>query len=295
VDPNAPGASDLKVSRDWKGDLCRARLVNSGKEAVRVRKWCSLRLLTIFPRTLTYTARASRCCRRPPYSGKAVDLGYSERTTTRFRNLRCRCRFGIGNAYSSGRTHIVLGFASCKRFNGRFFLRERSIEIVVDMEGLEIAPNSAVDLRGGSFHHRNNVRTCWPVWQLRSTGTSSPQEIRKSAHRLVFLYCFGPRVTSQDVLQNLDTVSKDIPSLRYVQIDDGYQPAMGDWLETGKAFGGDVLGVLKQIRNKGSSPRFGWRPSSPNKVLTCSASRRRYLVGRQGLTVVPLHKQPGCC
>jgi len=33
---------------------------------------------------------------------------------------------------------------------------------------------------------------------------------------------------------------------------------MGDWLETGKAFGGDVLGVLKQIRKQGIRiPLFG--------------------------------------
>jgi alpha-galactosidase len=53
------------------------------------------------------------------------------------------------------------------------------------------------------------------------------------------------------VLDNLDKIAKDIPSLKYVQIDDGYQPAMGDWLETGKAFGGGVLGVLKEIRRRG--------------------------------------------
>jgi alpha-galactosidase len=48
--------------------------------------------------------------------------------------------------------------------------------------------------------------------------------------------------------------------LRYVQIDDGYQPAMGDWLETGAAFGGDVQGVLKQIRERGFQPAIWVAP-----------------------------------
>src|SRR5437660_2074092 len=33
-------------------------------------------------------------------------------------------------------------------------------------------------------------------------------------------YCFGPRVTAQQVLDNLDVIAKRIPSLKYIQIDD---------------------------------------------------------------------------
>src|SRR5258708_1762958 len=50
----------------------------------------------------------------------------------------------------------LLAFSSCNRFNGRFYLRDRSIEVVVDMEGLEIAPNSTVDLEEVLFISGNN-------------------------------------------------------------------------------------------------------------------------------------------
>src|SRR4051794_30107897 len=73
-------------------------------------------------------------------------------------------------------------------------------------------------------------------------------------------YCFGPRVTAEQVLENLDFIAKNAPDLKYIQIDDGYQPAMGDWLETGKAFGGDVRGVLKQIRTRGFEPAIWVAP-----------------------------------
>jgi alpha-galactosidase len=73
-------------------------------------------------------------------------------------------------------------------------------------------------------------------------------------------YCFGPRVTAQQVLDNLEFIAKNAPGLRYVQIDDGYQPAMGDWLETGAAFGGNVQGVLKQIRERGFEPAIWVAP-----------------------------------
>jgi alpha-galactosidase len=67
-------------------------------------------------------------------------------------------------------------------------------------------------------------------------------------------------VTAQQVLDNLDFIARQTPGLRYVQIDDGYQPAMGDWLETGAAFGGNVQGVLKQIRQRGFEPAIWVAP-----------------------------------
>ena len=73
-------------------------------------------------------------------------------------------------------------------------------------------------------------------------------------------YCFGPRVTAQQVRDNLDVIAKQIPGLKYIQIDDGYQPAMGDWLETGPAFGGNVQSVLKEIRARGFEPAIWVAP-----------------------------------
>src|SRR4029453_9530648 len=73
-------------------------------------------------------------------------------------------------------------------------------------------------------------------------------------------YCFGPNVTAEQVLANLDVIARDVPGLKYIQIDDGYQPAMGDWLETGAAFGGNVQTVLKQIRAKGFQPAIWVAP-----------------------------------
>jgi alpha-galactosidase len=62
------------------------------------------------------------------------------------------------------------------------------------------------------------------------------------------------------VRDNLDVIAERIPGLKYIQIDDGYQPAMGDWLETGPAFGGSVQTVLKEIRARGFEPAIWVAP-----------------------------------
>lgn len=57
---------------------------------------------------------------------------------------------------------------------------------------------------------------------------------------------FGPEVTAKNVADNADWIVKNAPQLKYIQIDDGYQPWMGDWLDVGKSFGGDLSEVLRQ-------------------------------------------------
>ncbi|MBK7877733.1 MAG: alpha-galactosidase [Planctomycetes bacterium] len=71
---------------------------------------------------------------------------------------------------------------------------------------------------------------------------------------------FGPKVTARDVTENLAAIQKHVPALRYVQIDDGYQPHMGDWLETGPAFGGDVKKVLAEIDRAALEPALWVAP-----------------------------------
>src|SRR5262249_21930996 len=55
-------------------------------------------------------------------------------------------------------------------------------------------------------------------------------------------------------------MSAAFPGLRYVQIDDGYQSAMGDWLETGNSFGGTVRSVIDDIRRAGFEPAIWVAP-----------------------------------
>jgi alpha-galactosidase len=76
-------------------------------------------------------------------------------------------------------------------------------------------------------------------------------------------------VTAEKIVENLQVIRAELPELRFVQIDDGYQPWMGDWLETGKAFGGGVQDVLRAIRDAGLEPAIWVAPfvASPQSRL----------------------------
>ena len=70
----------------------------------------------------------------------------------------------------------------------------------------------------------------------------------------------GRRVTAQQVLDNLDFIAKNTLGLKYIQINDGYQPAIGGSLETGPACGVNVQRVLKQIRERNFEPAIWVAP-----------------------------------
>ena len=145
----------------------------------------------------------------------------------------------------------LFGFASCHRFVGKFHVRQASIEVVIDTEGLSLAPGESWKLESFLFAtgpDRNEL-----LGQLASAlGKAHPRlEFSPVPTGWCSWYCYGPMVTKQRVSANLDVVREQGLGLRYIQIDDGYQAAMGDWLDTSPTFGGGALGQVKSALGLG--------------------------------------------
>lgn len=253
----------VKLIRQWNGPLCRSRLINRGREAVRVKEVLLFDLaLSLPPDTRLYGEGFQMLSQTGGTLNQPADLGnYSDAKHYKLPAPEgVKVVYGLMTLAPPGGGHHLLAFTSCRRFTGQFYLRDSSVQVVVDTEGLEIKPGEAWELE--EFTYR--------------AGADREQVLEELAHRLVenhpplrfaqppsgwcSWYCFGPRVTAEQVLDNLDFIAKHTPALKYIQIDDGYQPAMGDWLETGAAFGGNVQGVLKQIRERGFEPAIWVAP-----------------------------------
>jgi alpha-galactosidase len=152
----------------------------------------------------------------------------------------------------------VLGFTSCRRFSGMFRLHpSSSLQIAVDTEGLTIRPGETWKLE--ELAHEAAADALHRVADRIRMNHPIPLPSRPPTGWCSW-YCFGPRVTAQNILDNLDAIQRKIPGLKYIQIDDGYQAAMGDWLETGAAFGGDLRKVLDTIRQRGFQPAIWVAP-----------------------------------
>ena len=147
--------------------------------------------------------------------------------------------YGLLTLEPAERPQFLAAFTTCTRFAGAFDVSPERLRCVVDCEGLVIPANGTWSLeslvvREGAARGelladlarriaRAHPRTAYPA---PPSGWCS-------------WYCFGPRVTAQNVLDNLAAMERDYPDLKFVQIDDGYQPTMGDWLDN-HLFAGEI-------------------------------------------------------
>ena len=67
-------------------------------------------------------------------------------------------------------------------------------------------------------------------------------------------YWYGPQVSESDILENLRAIAEHRLPLRQVQIDDGFQAAMGDWLVPGDRFPAGMESLCSAIREAGCEP-----------------------------------------
>jgi alpha-galactosidase len=252
------------VANRWDGVFCRVTVANQGKQAVRIKEVVLCEAAHDLPdETLLYGDSFQMLSQTGGTLGHPQDLGYSEARHYKIpqpQTADTTVVSGLLTLSPPAMPSLIMAFTSCRRFIGRFFLGKGSIQAVIDTEGLELAAGAMwemEELMVAEGQHRPEL--------LAALGG----RIAKNHPRRLFQpvptgwcswYCFGPRVTAEQVLENLDVIAHKLPSLKYVQIDDGYQAAMGDWLETGKAFGGDVAPVLKEIRKRGLEPAIWVAP-----------------------------------
>src|SRR5260370_1386497 len=259
-------ANRVEITRARDGNFCRTKLINRGEQSIHIKEVVLGEGQHDLPdETRLYGESFQMLSQTGGTLGHPQDLGYSElkhyRIPQRISHPKAALALsGLLTVSPPGRTCLVLGFSYCRRFMGRFFLCKGSNLAVVDTEGLE--------LNGGETWELEELMVAEGGSRSNLLGELATRIIRNHPKKLFqpvptgwcSWYCFGPRVTAYEVLQNLDVMSKQLPQLRYVQIDDGYQAAMGDWLDTGKAFGGDVVPVLKEIRKRGFEPAIWVAP-----------------------------------
>jgi alpha-galactosidase len=134
--------------------------------------------------------------------------------------------------------------------------RESYFEIIYDFGRQMVMPGDTVELgciyfAKGSLHgiqHRY-------FRELRDNSTSRvPKE---HVRGWCSWYCFYNKITPELILENVDALKHagdNGAAIDFVQIDDGYQSSVGDWLQPAPAFVGRMSGLAEAIRKAGFSP-----------------------------------------
>jgi alpha-galactosidase len=255
--------SQVKLTRNWRGSVCYSQLINRGRNAARIKEVVLFDLQLPLPASSRLYGEGFQMLSQTGGTlGQPADLG--NYTDAKHYKMPApdgaKALYGMLMLSPSARENHLLAFTSCRRFAGQFYLNGPSLKVVVDTESRELQPGETWQLESFTYQQAADREQLLESLAAQLVANHRPLRFPSPPTGWCSWYCFGPRVTAQQVLDNLDFISKHTPGLRYVQIDDGYQPAMGDWLETGAAFGGNVQGVLKQIRERGFEPAIWVAP-----------------------------------
>jgi alpha-galactosidase len=261
TDGREAGADVARLDRQWDGSLVRLKLTNLSTAPIHVEE------VVVFDiehgldaATQVYAEGFTMLSQTGGTLAEPVDLGYAERKHYRLpepENLRTV--YGMLMLRGAGR-RTLLGFTSCRRFIGRFGFDGKRLRVSVDTEGLALAPGESWELEELLVTTGDDRETL--LAELAGRMETHHPRLRHDPPPTGWCswYWYGPRINVAAITANLDWIAKNLPQLRYIQIDDGYQPIMGDWLETGKAFGGDVRGVLRQIKDRRFEPAIWVAP-----------------------------------
>ncbi len=267
-----PLPATVSLTRRWEGNLCLATLENRGTETVHVGSVVLSEFAhKLKPDTRIYGEGFTMLSQTGGTLAQPVDEGFfTDRQHYRIPEPGGRRTvYGVLTLRPELGRVVLLGFTSARRFVGRFAFDAETLSISWDGEGLALPPGTRWDLEPlmvveGADHNALFERLAHEL-----SRNHPPIFRRPVATGWCSWYCFGPGVTASQIRGNLAWAKEHFPGLRYIQIDDGYQPWMGDWLETGQSFGGDVRAVLRDIKSEGFEPAIWVAPfvASPQSRL----------------------------
>lgn len=267
-----PLPADIRLTREWEGDVCRSRLVNDGGEPVVVGDIVVAEFAPgLRPDTPVYGEGFTMLSQTGGTLAAPVDEGFfADRQHYRLPEPEGRRTvYGVMTLRPTPDRAALLGFTAARRFVGRLSFDAEVLSISLDGEGLTLAPGEAWELEP-LLVREGPDREALLAELAAALAVSHPPIFRRPvATGWCSWYCFGPGVTAEQIEGNLEWARTGFPGLRYIQIDDGYQPWMGDWLETGKSFGGDIRKVLQEIKTRGFEPAIWVAPfvASPQSRL----------------------------
>lgn len=254
--------TQYSISAVWNGSDCRLTLTNPTGETIRLKKIPVMKMDMPFdPDTPVYGEGYNKLSQ---YGGTVREVKLTS-SYSDHRHYKLPVPDGFQQVYNmvcfmpEKEDSLLLGFSSCNRFNGEFWFNETELQVILNLEGIEILPGETVALE--SFFARTGI--------LSELKAHFAAEIQKH-HPLLRTeeiptgWCswtvYGPNVTAQNILDNLKAIKKSGLNLKYIQLDDGYQPYMGDWLSTTDAFEGGIEKLCLSIKEQGFEPAIWVAP-----------------------------------
>lgn len=138
------------------------------------------------------------------------------------------------------------------------------VEAVLRMDGAVLGPGESRPLEDLHVAVGNNPHALLRRYLEALASSSRAQVPREPVAGWCSWYHYFNRVTEEDLRDNIRQMVERFPKLegvqRLFQLDDGYQRAVGDWLETNSKFPSGLKALAAEIRKAGFIPGLWTAP-----------------------------------
>lgn len=255
-------STNIVVEKQFKESILTSCIINNSDQSVAIKEVVlSYGKMPFSKDTKIYGEAYNMLSQNGGTIGKIEDIGaYNEKKhynfpqKTGFTKIYNMLMFMLGND-----DVLLLGFTSCNRFSGEFRINKDEYEIVMDFAGISIRPNEKIDMEDLFIAKGNRLIILDVFAQHISTNHTM-----KNACGIPIGWCswlvYGPKITQQNIYDNIAAIKNKVPELKYIQIDDGYQAYMGDWLTEGKSFKSGIQKLCLDIKETGHEPAIWVAP-----------------------------------
>lgn len=241
-----------KISQDAQG----LRIVVTPNTDMRIREFVLYRGKHGFaPNARFYGDGYSKLSQYGGRLNRIRNIGsYADRT-----HYRMPCCKGFHTCYNyiwinddSG--HALIGATSCYRFRTELRVAVHDMQIVQCAENVRFAKGEEIELERMFIGQGQEKAPLFDTFADMLENNHPRKVTAAYPTGWCSWYCIGSDVTESKILENLEAIRRKTPQLQYIQIDDGYQPHMGDWLDVGDRFGKSMQEVCAEIKSKGFEP-----------------------------------------
>ena len=263
------------LRRTWRNGLCRSTLTNRGRTPLVVKEIVLATGAHAFGADTTLYGESFQMLSQTVGTlGAPRHLAYAEKDHYKLPEVAGAATVrSLALLSPVGGARHLLAFGSCRRFAGEFRFFPAKYEAVLDGELRTLAPGASWDLE--EFVHFAGADREALLDQLAARLAANHPRLAfpKIPTGWCSWYYYGKNLKEDDIIANLDAIARDRDrgiNLEYIQIDDGYQPAHGDWLEANpKFFPSGIKATCQKIRDRGFQPAIWVAPfiAAPNSRL----------------------------
>lgn len=156
--------------------------------------------------------------------------------------------------------YLLVGASSCNYYRVEFRINNEQLQIAQCLENKFFSAGKDIELESMFCQEGKDINALLDIYSTKINANHPPRKFCESPIGWCSWYCIGPDVSENKIFDNLTVIKEKLPELKYIQIDDGFQPFMGDWLKVSDKFSRNMQDICRDIKQRGFEPAIWLAP-----------------------------------